>query len=80
MRSCSKTLYNRDQQRKRKENLLNRFFIASRPNEIWVSDITYFPVNDKNQYICVIIDIFSRKVIAYKISRKNCKKCTNIFW
>ena len=69
-------LYNRDQQRKRKENLLNRFFIASRPNEIWVSDVTYFSVNDKNQYICVIIDIFSRKVIAYKISRKNSTQLT----
>ncbi|MBQ3495247.1 MAG: IS3 family transposase [Clostridia bacterium] len=70
MRSCSKKLYNRDQHRKRKENLSNRFFIANRLNEIWVSDVTCFPVNDKNQYICVIIDIFSRKVIAYKISRK----------
>ena len=76
MRSCAKTLYNRDQQRKRKENLLNRFFIANRPNEIWVSDVTYFPVNDKNQYICIIIDIFSRKVIAYKISRKNSTQLT----
>ena len=44
MRSCSKTLYNRDQHRKRKENLLNRFFIASSKDKAEVFE--YRIIND----------------------------------
>lgn len=54
----------------RKRNLLNRNFTASKPNQIWVSDITYFKVKGYGLYLCVILDLLSRKVIAYNISRK----------
>lgn len=54
----------------RKRNLLNRNFTASKPNQIWVSDITYFKVKGYGLYLCVILDLFSRKAIAYNISRK----------
>lgn len=37
---------------------------------MWVSDITYFKLHNKFQYICVIIDLFSRKVISYKIATR----------
>jgi len=51
-------------------NLLKQKFNPDRPNLVWVSDITYVRVAGKFCYICVIIDLFSRKVIAYKISTK----------
>lgn len=43
----------------------------STPNQIWVSDVTFFKLNKNAFYICVIIDLFSRKVVAHKISTKN---------
>ena len=46
------------------ENLLNRNFRQETPNQIWVSDITYIKVGQKWYYLCIIIDLFSRKVIA----------------
>ena len=52
------------------QNFLNRKFHQSAPNQIWVSDITYIKVGQKCYYLCVIIDLFSRKVIAWKISDK----------
>ena len=52
------------------KNLLNRKFHQSAPNQNWVSDITYIRVGQKWTYLCVIIDLFSRKVIAWKISFK----------
>ena len=52
------------------KNLLNRKFHQSAPNQNWVSDITYIRVGQKWAYLCVIIDLFSRKVIAWKISFK----------
>lgn len=50
---------------------MNQNFDTNAPNEVWVSDITYFKSKNKAYYICVIIDLFSRMVIACKISRRN---------
>ena len=36
-----------------------------------MGDVTYFRYKEKPYYICVIIDLFSRKVVGYKISFKN---------
>jgi len=46
-------------------NLLNRNFRTSRPNEAWVSDISYIKVGVGHWYLCVIIDLFSRKVVGW---------------
>lgn len=59
------------QQARMKRNLLAREFTAKRMNEKWVSDITYFKVKNYGIYLCVIIDLFSRKVVGYRISRKS---------
>jgi transposase InsO family protein len=53
-----------------RKNLLEQNFTASRQNEIWISDITYFKIKDYGLYLCVIIDLFSRKVVGYRVSRK----------
>ncbi len=37
----------------------------------WVSDITCFKVKGKWIYVCVIIDLYSRKVVGYHISSKS---------
>ncbi|MFM2345160.1 MAG: hypothetical protein RLZZ210_1773 [Pseudomonadota bacterium] len=50
------------------DNLLNRDFTAKKANSKWVSDITYIKVDYKWHYLCVIIDLYSRKVIAWKLS------------
>ena len=55
----------------KKKDIVRRQFEVSRPNEIWVSDCSQYMVKGIYYYICVIIDLFSRRVIAYKIST-NC--------
>ena len=60
----------------RKQNILNQQFTVSRPNEVWVSDITYFRYNDFSYYICVILDLYARRVVAHKISLKNSTQLT----
>ena len=74
IRSSAKTLY--IQHQKRRENLLNQQFSTSRPDEVWVSDVTYYHLHNKTYYICVILDLYSRKVIAYRISLKNSTQLT----
>lgn len=56
---------------KKKKNVLRQQFHAGKPNQIWVSDVTCFKLGDRYLYTCVILDLFSRKVVAYKISKKN---------
>ena len=74
IRACAKTLYK--QQLERKNNLLQQQFHVSRPNEVWVSDVTCFSVFNRMYYIYVIIDLYARKVIAYKISKHNSTQLT----
>lgn len=54
-----------------KRNLLNQNFSAKLINEVWVSDITYFKIKDYAVYLCVIIDLFSRRVVGYRASKKS---------
>lgn len=47
------------------DNLLDRDFTASRPDERWVSDITYVWTDEGWCYLAVIIDLFSRAVVGW---------------
>ena len=51
-----------------RKNKVNRQFNVCAPNTVWVSDITTFKVKGIYYYICVVIDLYSRKIIGYKIS------------
>ena len=55
----------------RKTDALKLNFTANAPNQIWVSDVTYFRILNTTWYICVIIDLYSRKVISYKMSKRH---------
>lgn len=71
VRSTAKREYLKLREPEKKKNILQQQFSASRPNEIWVSDVTCFKLNNRYYYVCVILDLFSRKIISYKISKKN---------
>ena len=71
VRSTAKKEYLKLRETERKKNILQQQFTADQPNQRWVSDVTCFKLRDHYFYICVIIDLFSRKVIAHKISKKN---------
>ena len=68
IRPDAKKQYKKQPQYK-KQNLLERQFTADHPNQVWVSDITYFKVNDYWVYLCIILDLFSRKIVGYRVSR-----------
>ena len=68
IRSDAKKQYKKRQQYA-KRNLLEREFTAERPNQIWVSDITYFRVNNYWVYLCIILDLYARRIVGYRVSR-----------
>lgn len=71
IRTTAKQDYLKLHEPEKKKNILRQQFQTDRPNQIWVSDVTCFKLGDHYLYTCVILDLFSRKVIAYKISKKN---------
>lgn len=67
----SKRDYQKQERLAKKQNLLQRQFRVDAPNRVWVSDVTCFKINKKYLYVCAILDLFSRKVIAHRVSPKN---------
>ena len=49
-------------------NLVKRNFVANKQNQIWSTDITYIIHNGKRAYLSSIMDLYTRNIIAYKIS------------
>lgn len=47
------------------DNVLERDFTATGPNQKWVSDITYIDTDEGWLYLAVVIDLFSRKVVGW---------------
>lgn len=68
VRTDAKKQFKRKQQYA-KQNLLKREFSAEHPNQIWVSDITYFKVKSYWVYLCIILDLYSRKIIGWRVSK-----------
>jgi len=53
------------------DNHLNRDFVASKPNEKWVTDITYLIFNGQKMYLSAIKDLYNNEIVAYHVSRRN---------
>jgi putative transposase len=47
------------------ENLLDQNFVADRPDQVWLADITYIPTAEGWLYLAVILDLFTRKVVGW---------------
>ncbi len=68
IRNNSKKTYNKLEP---KENKIKGVFNVNAPNKVWGSDTSYLKIKNKYYYICAILDLYSRKVLAYKISEKH---------
>lgn len=52
---------------KKYPNLI-RGFNFSVPNQLWVSDITYIPIDSSFVYLSLITDVYSHKIVGYNLS------------
>ena len=60
------------------ENVLNREFYADAPNEKWLTDVTefkyYIGPEIRKLYLSAILDLYDKRIVAYKISDSNNKQ------
>lgn len=49
-------------------DLVQRNFTASRPNELWVADITYIPTWTGFLYLAVVLDAWSRRIVGWAMA------------
>ena len=77
IRQSAKKLYE-DEGRKYK-NHLNQEFDTCKPNEVWVSDVTYFKYGENAYYICVIIDLYALYYSVFKERVEAIEKAPSLF-
>ena len=49
-------------------DLVQRQFVAERPNQLWVADFTYVPTWRGFAYVAFVIDVFSRRIVGWRVS------------
>jgi transposase InsO family protein len=57
-----------DENRHRPSDLVDRQFVASAPNRLWVADLTYVKTHSSWVYVAFIIDVFTRFIVGWQIS------------
>jgi transposase InsO family protein len=49
-------------------DLVARQFVATRPNQLWVADLTYVATWRGFVYVAFVIDVFSRRIVGWRVS------------
>jgi putative transposase len=66
-RSCRTTIS--DAEANRPADLVQRQFVATRPNQLWVADITYVATWSGFVYVAFVIDVFARYIVGWRVAR-----------
>ena len=53
---------------RRPEDLVERKFVATAPNQLWVADLTYVRTHAGWTYVAFVLDVFSRMVVGWQVS------------
>ena len=52
----------------RPPDLVMRRFVATRPNQLWVADLTYVATWRGFAYVAFVIDVFARRIVGWRVS------------
>ena len=58
----------RPTRRQRPADLVERQFVATRPNQLWVADFTYVATWRGFVYVAFVIDVFARRIVGWRVS------------
>lgn len=49
-------------------DIVERVFVAERPNKLWVADITYVPTWAGFLFLAIVLDVFSRRIVGWAMA------------
>ena len=52
------------------DNLLNQEFVMTKPNQAWVSDITYIWTSEGWLYLAALKDLYTKQVVGYSLAKR----------
>ena len=58
----------RDRDARPAPDLVDRKFVATPPNQLWVADITYIPTMAGFLFLAIVLDVFSRRVVGWAMA------------
>ena len=64
----SRTTHSQGAETERPEDLVNRKFVATAPNQLWVADLTYVRTHACWVYVAFVLDVFARMVVGWQVS------------
>lgn len=79
-RRCWRTTTQADETHRHAPNRLKGDFKATRPNDKWLSDITYIPTQEGWLYLAGIQDTFSRRIVGWSMSERLTKALVCDAW
>ncbi len=59
-------------------NILNREFALEKKNKVWVGDITYIWTKEGWLYLSTVIDLYSRKIVSWSLSKRMTKRIVTV--
>lgn len=63
-----KTTIGEGAETERPEDLVERKFVATGPNQLWVADLTYVRTHAGWTYVAFVLDVFSRMIVGWQVS------------
>ncbi|MEW8692653.1 MAG: IS3 family transposase [Candidatus Thiodiazotropha endolucinida] len=59
----------RDENQDKPSDLVNHQFVADRPNQLWVADITFVATWSGFVYVAFVIDVYARSIVGWRVNR-----------
>ena len=59
-----------DPSARRPADLVDRQFLATRPNQLWVADFTYVATWSGTVYVAFVFDVFSRRIVGWRAATR----------
>lgn len=57
-----------DEAHRTHDNILNRSFSPTAPNQVWTGDVTYIRIKGGWCYLAVVLDLYARRIVGFSVS------------
>lgn len=67
---CFKRTTQRNPQHRYAPNQLQQHFVATQPNQVWLTDMTYVATQEGWLYVATVLDLYSRRIVGWAMAAR----------